>query len=55
MIVNNDNQRELKRSKEFMLEEERKLIVSELKIVDKVFVSISFLILLLKDVVDVSL
>jgi cytidyltransferase-like protein len=40
VIVNNDNQRELKRSKEFMLEEERKLIVSELKIVDKVFISI---------------
>ena len=35
VIVNNDNQRELKRSKEFMLEEERKLIVSELKIVDQ--------------------
>ena len=42
VIVNNDNQRELKRSKEFMLEEERKLIVSELKIVDKVFISIDY-------------
>lgn len=40
VIVNNDNQRELKGSKEFMLQDERKLIVSELKIVDKVFISI---------------
>jgi cytidyltransferase-like protein len=40
VIVNNDNQRALKGSKEFMSENERVLIVSELKIVDKVFLSI---------------
>ena len=39
VIVNNDHQRSLKGSKEFMLENERVLIVSELKIVDKVFLS----------------
>ena len=40
VIVNNDNQRKLKGSKEFMLEKERVLILSELKIVNKVFLSI---------------
>ena len=40
VIVNNDNQRALKGSKEFMSENERALIISELKIVDKVFLSI---------------
>ena len=40
VIVNNDIQRGLKGSKKFMLQDERKLIVSELKIVDKVFLSI---------------
>ena len=40
VIVNNDHQRALKGSKEFMSENERVLIVSELKIVDKVFLSI---------------
>ncbi len=40
VIVNNDYQRSLKRSKEFMLERERILIVKELRIVDKVFLSI---------------
>jgi len=40
VIVNNDHQRALKGSKEFMNENERVLIVSELKIVDKVFLSI---------------
>jgi cytidyltransferase-like protein len=40
VIVNNDHQRALKNSKEFMLEEERCLIVSELKSVEKVFLSI---------------
>ena len=40
VIVNNDHQRGLKGSKEFMSENERVLIVSELKIVDKVFLSI---------------
>ena len=40
VIVNNDHQRALKRSKEFMSENERVLIVSELKIVDKAFLSI---------------
>tara|TARA_B100000686_G_scaffold339069_2_gene412525 strand:- start:8523 stop:8960 length:438 start_codon:yes stop_codon:yes gene_type:complete len=40
VIVNNDFQRELKDSKEFMLEEERLLIINELEVVDKVFLSI---------------
>lgn len=40
VIVNNDFQRELKGSKPFMDENERKIIVEELKIVDKVFISI---------------
>jgi len=40
VIVNNDKQRQLKGSKEFMLEDERCLIISNLKIVDKVFLSI---------------
>ena len=39
-IVNNDLQRSLKKSKEFMLEHERCLIINELKIVDQVFLSI---------------
>ena len=40
VIVNNDKQRELKKSKEFMLEEERILIINELSITDKVILSI---------------
>ena len=40
VIVNNDFQRQLKGSKEFMLEDERFLIINELKIVDKTFLSI---------------
>tara|TARA_B100000900_G_C20120137_1_gene529575 strand:+ start:69 stop:491 length:423 start_codon:yes stop_codon:yes gene_type:complete len=40
VIVNNDIQRKLKGSKEFMLEDERVLIVSQIKIVDEVFLSI---------------
>jgi len=40
VIVNNDFQRELKGSKEFMLEDERVLIVSQISIVDKVFLSV---------------
>ena len=40
VIVNNDKQRLLKASKEFMLEDERCLIVSNLKVVDKVYLSI---------------
>jgi cytidyltransferase-like protein len=40
VIVNNDNQRKLKGSKEFMLEEERIIILKELKVIDKVFLSI---------------
>tara|TARA_B100001250_G_C19539144_1_gene673914 strand:+ start:123 stop:551 length:429 start_codon:yes stop_codon:yes gene_type:complete len=40
VIVNNDYQRELKNSKEFMDEKERLLIISELKMVDKVYLSI---------------
>jgi cytidyltransferase-like protein len=40
VIVNNDNQRTLKGSKEFMLQEERMLIIKELKITDEVILSI---------------
>ena len=40
VIVNNDLQRKLKGSKEFMDENERKAIVSALKAVDKVFISL---------------
>jgi len=39
VIVNNDFQRNLKGSKEFMTENERALILSELSIVDKVIIS----------------
>ena len=40
VIVNNDTQRNLKGSKQFMDEDERHLIISELKIVDHSFLSI---------------
>ena len=40
VIVNNDIQRKLKGSKQFMLEDERVLIINELKIVDQAFLSI---------------
>jgi cytidyltransferase-like protein len=40
VIVNNDTQRELKGSKEFMLQKERITIVKELRIVDKVYLSV---------------
>ena len=40
VIVNNDHQRALKESKEFMLEQERVLIVKELAVVDQVILSI---------------
>ena len=40
VIVNNDFQRSLKKSKEFMLEDERVLIISQISIVDKVFLSV---------------
>ncbi len=40
VIVNNDLQRKLKGSKKFMDEDERTLIVNELSITDKVFLSI---------------
>ena len=40
VIVNSDLQRELKGSKEFMLEDERLLIVSAIAIVDKALVSV---------------
>ncbi len=39
VIVNNDYQRALKGSKEFMKEDERFLILEELEITDKVFLS----------------
>jgi len=40
VIVNNDNQRKIKGSKEFMSQEERVLILNELSITDKVILSI---------------
>ena len=40
VIVNNDTQREIKGSKYFMKEKERVLIINELSITDKVFLSI---------------
>ena len=40
VVVNNDKQRSLKGAKEFMLEDERCLIISSLKIVDKVYLSV---------------
>ena len=40
VIVNNDYQRSLKGSREFMKEDERILIINELEITDKVFISI---------------
>ena len=40
VIVNNDKQRLLKGSKEFMLEEERLLIINELEVTDIVMLSI---------------
>ena len=40
VIINNDQQRELKKSKKFMLEDERVLIINELAISDKVILSI---------------
>lgn len=40
VIVNNDHQRALKGSKEFQLEDERMFIVSNIKSVDRVYLSI---------------
>ena len=40
VIVNNDHQRALKESKEFMEEDERVLILKQLSVTDKVFLSI---------------
>ena len=40
VIVNSDYQRELKKSKEFMSEQERLLIVNELSVTDKTILSI---------------
>jgi len=40
VIVNNDLQRALKASKEFMLEDERVLILGEMSVVDKVILSV---------------
>ena len=40
VIVNNDHQRALKESKEFMLEQERVLILKQLAVVDQVILSI---------------
>jgi cytidyltransferase-like protein len=40
VIVNNDKQRELKGSKEFQDEDERMFIIQNLKMVDRVFLSV---------------
>ncbi len=40
VIVNNDIQRERKGSKEFMLQDERMIIINELGVVDRVYLSI---------------
>jgi len=40
VIVNNDFQRQLKRSKAFMLEDERLMIINELKVVNRAFLSV---------------
>jgi cytidyltransferase-like protein len=40
VIINNDIQRSKKGSKEFMLEDERELIISNLELVDKTYISI---------------
>lgn len=40
VIVNNDYQRELKGSKPFMLDEERKIVIESIKYVDKAMVAI---------------
>ena len=40
VILNNDNQRLLKGSKKFMDQEERMIILKELKVIDEVFLSI---------------
>ena len=40
VIINNDVQRRLKGSKEFMNEDERLIIISELKLVNKAFISV---------------
>lgn len=40
VIVNNDHQRELKGSQEFQLEDERVIIVSNIKAVDRVYLSV---------------
>ena len=40
VIINNDTQRKMKDSKEFMLEDERMIIIKELKITDFVVLSI---------------
>ena len=40
IIVNNDFQRALKKSQEFMLEKERVLIISELRVADEVILSV---------------
>tara|TARA_B110000003_G_C16399286_1_gene437617 strand:- start:255 stop:680 length:426 start_codon:yes stop_codon:yes gene_type:complete len=40
VIVNNDFQRKIKGSKEFMLQDERVLIIKELQIVNEVFLSV---------------
>ncbi|MGC6479556.1 MAG: adenylyltransferase/cytidyltransferase family protein [Flavobacteriaceae bacterium] len=40
VIVNNDHQRALKGSQEFQLEEERVIIVSNIKSVDRVYLSV---------------
>ena len=53
VIVNNDHQRELKGSKEFMFEDERCLIIRELKIVDRVFLSLDLDKTVIKTIEDI--
>ena len=40
VILNNDRQRALKGAKEFMLEDERAIILRELRVIDEVFISV---------------
>ncbi len=40
VILNNDRQRALKGAKEFMLEDERAIILRELRVIDEVFLSV---------------
>ena len=54
VIVNNDHQRELKGSTKFMDENERKLIIDELQIVDKAILSIDLDSTVCKTLADIK-